>query len=74
MQRNTKINIEVFERKGQNRIGIFYKYISGNAIDTHTRSLPGRVYSHTKRCWHIAFRDDYKDYLKEYYSQIAKLN
>ncbi len=69
MQSTNKINIKVFEHKGQNRIGLFYKYISGSAIDMHTRSLPGRVYSHTKKCWHIAFRDDYKGYLKVYYAK-----
>jgi site-specific recombinase XerD len=73
MQSTNKINIKVFEHKGQKRVGLFYKYVSGSTLDNHTRSLPDRVYSSTKKCWHINYRDDYKEYLKAYYSKIKDI-
>lgn len=71
MQNTTKIRIKVMEHKGQKRIGLFYTYDVGNAIDNLTRSLSSRTYSQTKKCWHIPFRDDYQDYLKAHYAEIV---
>lgn len=71
MLNTTKIRIKLMEHKGQKRIALFYTYDKGDAIDKHTRSLPRRAYSQTKKCWHIPFRDDYHAYLTAYYADIS---
>ncbi len=69
----TKVRIKVMEHKGQKRIALFYTYSVGDTLDQHTRLLPNRIYSQTKKCWHIPFRDDYQDYLKAYYADILDI-
>lgn len=58
----------------EKRIALQYKYIANSEIDKLTRSLPLSKYSVTKKLWHIPYRDDYRDYVKEEYKSIKNLN
>jgi len=62
--------VEITTHKGEKRIALFQRSTSGTQADARIRQLPGRLYSVSRKMWHIAFRDDYKDYLTDWFSEV----
>ncbi len=56
--------------KGEQRIGLEYAYVRGSEIDRITRELPGRIYSKSRRLWHIPYRKNYQKYIEIAYKGI----
>ena len=67
------LQVKRIHHKGIKRIAVFYDYIYHNQLYSLTRSLPYRVYSQTKRCWHIPYRDDYRDYISRQFGSVDDL-
>ena len=66
--------VEITTHKGEKRIALFQRSTSGTQADARIRQLPGRLYSVSRKMWHIAFRDDYKDYLTSWFSEVSDVN
>ncbi len=52
---------------------VFPVYLQQTEVGQLVRKLPGRLFSATKQCWHIPFRDDYCSYLKGIFKDISDL-
>ena len=66
--------VEITTHKGEKRIAIFQRSTSGTLADARVRQLPGRLYSVSRKMWHIAFRDDYKEYLTDWFSEVPGIS
>jgi site-specific recombinase XerD len=55
------------------RVALQYSYEQNKDIDKKVRALPNRLYSKTRRCWHIPFRDDYKKYITNEFATFDDL-
>lgn len=68
-----RLQVQLINHRGEDRIALYYTYAANSKLDMFTRALPKRVYSSTKQCWHIPLQQDYKKFIKEYYSTITGL-
>ncbi len=70
------VDLHVYKivHRGEKRIALQYNYIANSELDKLTRSLPLSKYSVTKKLWHIPYRDDYREHVKEEYKSIKNLN
>ena len=67
------LKVREIDHRGERKVALFYDYILNSALDAHTRALPNRAFSSTNKCWYIPFRDDYRDYLEQYYAKVEGL-
>jgi len=66
MGKNTIIQTEEVKHRGDLRVKLLYRY--DEQINDDVRTLPGRRYSKTMRCWHVPYRESYLDYLNSFFS------
>ena len=57
------VYIKKVQHKGQDRISLTFEY-DINLIDK-VKKLPDCNWSQTMRCWHMPYRDDYREYLSK---------
>lgn len=59
--------------RNEKRIKLIFKYIQGSELDKKVRTLAGRRWSKTMRCWHIPYRENYMNYLEKYFEGKVKI-
>ena len=65
MEKNTIIYTEEVQHRGEDRIKLIFSY-NKEMIDD-IRTIPGRRWSKTLNCWHIPHKNDYPDYLNNFF-------
>lgn len=63
------INCTIFEYHGLKRIKLTFPYDSH--LIEKVKTIPGRAWSKTERCWHIPWRADYLGQIKRVFSGLA---
>lgn len=61
----------VFERRGSLLIKLMFPY--DPQLIEKIKSIPGRAWSKTDRCWHMPYRADYQAYLEKTFAGLAEI-
>jgi site-specific recombinase XerD len=62
--------VEITTHKGEKRIALYQRETSGTLADARIRQLPGRLYSVSRKMWHIPYRDDFHPYLSQWFTDL----
>ncbi len=62
--------VEITKHNGEKRIALYQNNTSGTPADLRIRQLPGRMFSATRKMWHIPYRDDFHFYLTQWFSGV----
>jgi site-specific recombinase XerD len=62
--------VEISTHNGEKRIAMYQRETSGTLADARIRELPGRLYSVSRKMWHIPYRDDFQSFLSKWFSGI----
>ena len=62
------INVYTTTHKNSRCIAFAFDYKNNPSFDIAVRNLPNRKYSSSRKLWYIPFRDDYINYLNQYFN------
>jgi len=65
------ITFSTFEYQGNKRIRLLFPY--DPLLIERTKTIPGRIWSQTEKCWHIPYRDDCQTYLGITFAGLAEI-
>jgi hypothetical protein len=60
-----QINVEDTIHKGEKRLKLIFRY-NQHIIDI-VKKIPGSRWSQTINCWHIPYRENYKEYITGFF-------
>lgn len=65
------ISCSIIERPGAKRVKLVFSF--DRRLIEKVKTLPGRAWSESEKCWHLPYRSDYLAYLKQAFSGLAEI-
>ena len=62
-----RLKVYRIEHRGQQRIALEYDFVNRQYLDKPVREIEGRKYSNSRKLWHIPYRDDYRQWVMDYF-------
>ncbi|MBI9036449.1 MAG: tyrosine-type recombinase/integrase, partial [Bacteroidales bacterium] len=68
------LKVRQIDYEGERKVALLCDYVANSKLDRYIRALPNRHYMNSQKFWYIQFRDDYKEYLAQYFSTLKDLD